>query len=303
LRSIEGADYAVWTIAVLLNFEYEELFFENDGIRLHAVAAGPKLGPVIILLHGFPEFWYGWRKQIGPLAAAGFRVVALDQRGYNLSSKPVAVSDYAAPLLTRDVVRVADQLGCDRFYLAGHDWGAAVAWALALQYPERLHKLAILNVPHPAVMMHRLRTNPQQWLRSWYILFFQLPWLPEAALSACQFYLGAHSLLGSSRPGAFTVGDLEVYRTAWSQPGALSATINWYRALIRHRPRIDDLQVHTPTRILWGQQDRFLLSEMAQKSLRYCDSAELTFFPDATHWVQHEEVERVNQSLIEFFNH
>ena len=287
---------------MLLNFEYEELFFENDGIRLHAVAAGPKLGPVVVLLLGFPEFWYGWRKQIGPLAAAGFRVIALDQRGYNLSSKPVAVSDYAAPLLTRDVVCVADQLGCERFYLAGHDWGAAVAWALALQYPQRLHKLAIINVPHPAVMMHTLRTNPRQWLRSWYMLFFQLPWLPETALSAFHFYGAAQLLSRTSRPGAFTVEDLEVYRAAWSQPGTLGATINWYRALARHRPKIDDPQVHTPTRILWGQQDRFLLPAMAQDSLRYCDSAELTLFPDATHWVQHEEPERVNQSLIEFFS-
>jgi pimeloyl-ACP methyl ester carboxylesterase len=162
---------------MLINFEYEELFFENDGIRLHAVAAGPKLGPVVVLLHGFPEFWYSWHNQIGPLAAAGFRVVALDQRGYNLSSKPPAVSDYAVPLLARDVLAIADQLGCERFYVAGHDWGAAVAWAVALRYPQRLHKLAIVNVPHPAAMMHTLRTNPRQWLRSWYVLFFQLPWL------------------------------------------------------------------------------------------------------------------------------
>jgi len=286
---------------MLINFEYEELFFENDGIRLHAVTAGTKLGPVVVLLHGFPEFWYGWRNQIAPLAAAGFRVVALDQRGYNLSSKPPAVSDYAVPLLARDVLAVADQLGCERFYLAGHDWGAAVAWAVALQYPQRLHKLAIINVPHPAAMMHTLRTNPRQWLRSWYVLFFQLPCLPEAAFSAFNFYLGARSLLRSSRPGAFTVEDLDLYRAAWSQPGSISAAINWYRAFIRRWPRIADPQVHTPTRILWGKHDMFLLSEMAQDSLRYCDSAELTYFPEATHWVHHEEPERVNQLLLEFF--
>jgi pimeloyl-ACP methyl ester carboxylesterase len=296
-----GNDYSVRTVPMLINFEYEELFFENDGVRLHAVAAGPKLGPVVILLHGFPEFWYGWRKQIGPLAAAGFRVVALDQRGYNLSGKPPAVSDYAVPRLAGDVIAVADQLGCERFYLAGHDWGAAVAWAAALQYPQRLHKLAIINVPHPVVMMHTVRTNPRQWLRSWYILFFQLPWLPESAFSAFNFYLGARSLLRSSRPGAFTVEDLDLHRAAWSQPGAMRAAINWYRAFVRHRPRINNPQVHTPTRILWGKQDTFLLSEMAQDSLQYCDSAELTYFPEATHWVQHEEAESVNRLLLEFF--
>ena len=286
---------------MLINFEYEDLFFENEGVRLHAVASGPKLGSVVVLLHGFPEFWYGWRHQIGPLAAAGFRVIALDQRGYNLSSKPPAVSDYAVPLLARDVLTIADQLGCERFHLAGHDWGAAVAWTVALQYPQRLHKLAIINVPHPAVMMHTLRTNPRQWLRSWYVLFFQLPWLPETAFSAFNFYLGASSLVRSSRPRTFTAEDLDLHRAAWSQPGAVSATINWYRAFVRHRPRLADPQVHTATRILWGKQDMFLLSEMAQDSLQYCDSAELTYFPEATHWVQHEEAETVNRLLLEFF--
>jgi pimeloyl-ACP methyl ester carboxylesterase len=284
-----------------IDFAHEEVFFEHEGIRLHAIVSGPKAGPVVLLLHGFPEFWYGWRKQIGPLAGAGFRVVALDQRGYNLSSKPAAVSDYALSSLTRDVISVADQLGCKRFYLAGHDWGAAVAWTVALQYPERLHKLAILNVPHPAVMIRTLRTNPRQWLRSWYMLFFQLPWLPETAFSAYDFYVGAHSLMGSSRPGAFTVEDLGCYRAAWSQPGAIRGGINWYRAFARRGPAIGDPHVHTPTRILWGKQDSFLLAAMAEDSLQYCDSAELTFFPDATHWLHHEEPERVNKLMIEFF--
>jgi len=284
-----------------VNLEYEDLFFENSGVRLHAVASGPKLGPVVILLHGFPEFWYGWRNQIGPLAAAGFRVIAPDQRGYNLSSKPTAVSDYAVPLLASDVLAIADQLGCERFNLVGHDWGAVVAWAMAIKYPQRLHKLAILNVPHPAAMMHALRTNPRQWLRSWYVLFFQLPWLPEAAFSAFNFYLGVRSLVRSSRPGTFTAEDLDLHRAAWAQPGAMTATINWYRAFARHRARIAEPQVHTETRILWGKQDAFLLSELAQDSLRYCDSAELTYFLEATHWLQHEEAGKVNRLLIEFF--
>jgi pimeloyl-ACP methyl ester carboxylesterase len=159
--------------------ESEELFFESEGIRLHAVAAGARLAPLIILLHGFPEFWYGWRKQIGPLAAAGYRVVAPDQRGYNLSSKPPEVSDYAVPRLARDVLAIADQLGCERFHIAGHDWGAVIAWMVALQYPQRLHKLAIINVPHPSAMARALQTDPRQWLRSWYMLFFQLPRLPS----------------------------------------------------------------------------------------------------------------------------
>ena len=281
--------------------ESEELFFESDGIRLHAVAAGPRLAPLILLLHGFPEFWEGWRKQIGPLAAAGYRVIAPDQRGYNLSDKPPQVSDYAMPRLTGDVLAIADQLGCERFHLAGHDWGAVVAWNVALQYPQRLHKLAIINVPHPSVMARALETDPRQWLRSWYALFFQLPWLPEVAFSAFNFWLGTRALRLSSRPGTFTAEDLARHRAAWSQPGAMTASINWYRAVARHRPTIADPRVRTPTLILWGKHDMFLLPTLAQDSLQYCDSARLTYFPDATHWVQHEEPEKVNQSLLEFF--
>ena len=281
--------------------ELEELWFEPDGVRLHAVAAGPKDGPLLILLHGFPEFWYSWRKQIKPLADAGYRVVAPDQRGYNLSSKPARISDYAVSNLTADVIAIADQLGHDKFFLVGHDWGAAVAWAIALQYPQRLRKLAILNVPHPLVFLRNINRNPRQMLRSWYIAFFQLPRIPESRFSANNFAMGTRSLVSSSRPGTFADEDLDQYREAWSQPGAVTAMINWYRAFARQRPQLRDTQVHVPTRILWGQLDRFLLAEMAQESVQFCDSAELTYFPNATHWLQHEEPDAVNAALIEFF--
>jgi pimeloyl-ACP methyl ester carboxylesterase len=279
----------------------EELWFEHEGVRLHAVAAGPADGPLVILLHGFPEFWYSWRKQIGPLAAAGFRVVAPDQRGYNVSSKPHNIADYAITNLIADVIAIAEQLGAGKFFLAGHDWGAAVAWATALRHPLRLKKMAILNVPHPAAMLHTLRTNPLQMLRSWYIAFFQLPRIPEARFSADNFAMGVKSLATSSRPGTFTAEDFAQYRLAWSNPGTVTAMINWYRAFFRRRPRLGDPQVHVPTRILWGQRDKFLLPEMAQESLQYCDSAQPTFFPEATHWLQHEEPEAVNAALVEFF--
>jgi len=279
----------------------EELWFHNGDVRLNAVAAGPVDGPLAILLHGFPEFWYSWRKQIGPLAEAGFRVVAPDQRGYNVSSKPPAVADYSVSNLMADVIAIADLLGRDKFFLAGHDWGAAVAWATALQYPQRLGKLAILNVPHPAVFLHTLRTNPRQMLRSWYMALFQLPRIPEARFAANNFAVGVKALVASSRPGTFSAEDLDQYRKAWANPGTPTAMINWYRAAFRHRPALADPQVHVATRILWGQRDRFLLPEMAQESLKYCDSAELTYFPDATHWLQHEEPEAVNVALIEFF--
>jgi len=279
----------------------ENLSFQNGAVSLHAVAAGPNDGPVVVLLHGFPEFSYGWHQQIEPLAATGFRVVVPDQRGYNLSSKPSGVAAYALAELVSDVIAIADQLGREKIFLAGHDWGAAVAWSAALLHPQRISKLAVLNVPHPSVMRKFLSTRPRQLLRSWYMFFFQLPWLPEIFFSAFNFRIVSRSLLRSSRPGTFSTEDLAQYRAAWSQPGALTGMINWYRALFRARVKFSDNIVRVPTRILWGDRDAFLLAEMARESLRYCTNAELFTFANATHWLQHEEAARVSELLIDFF--
>ncbi len=279
----------------------EYRLFKNGEVGLHAVAAGPEDGPVVVLLHGFPEFWYSWHRQIEPLSAAGFRVIVPDQRGYNLSSKPVGVSSYAVPELVSDVTAIADQLGRRKIFLAGHDWGAAVAWSTALLHPQRVAKLVVLNVPHPSVMRKFLSTRPRQFRRSWYMFFFQLPWLPEALFSAFNFRAGSRSLLRSSRPGTITAEDLAQYRAAWSQPGAITGMINWYRALFRTRIKFQNKTVRVPTRILWGERDDFLLTEMAHESLRYCASAELFTFANATHWLQHEEPARVSEALINFF--
>ena len=279
----------------------ETLVFQNEQIALHAVAAGPKDGAVVVLLHGFPEFWYGWHKQIEPLVAAGFRVIVPDQRGYNLSSKPTGIASYALSELVSDVIAIADQLGQRKIFLAGHDWGAAVAWSAALLHPQRIDKLVVLNVPHPSVMRKFMATRLRQVRRSWYIFLFQLPWLPEAFFSAFHFSVGARALLRSSRPGTFTSEDLAQYRAAWSQPGALTGMIHWYRALFRYPAKFPDRTVHVPTRILWGERDVFLLPEMAQESLRYCADAGLYTFANASHWLQHEEPVRVSELLIDFF--
>ena len=266
---------------------------------MNAVTAGPNDGPAVVLLHGFPEVWYGWRKQIAPLAEAGLRVIVPDQRGYNQSSKPPHVRDYRLRELTADVIAIADQIGREKILLVGHDWGAAVAWNTAMRYPGRIEKLAILNVPHPAVMLRFLKTNPRQMLRSWYMLFFQIPRLPELLF----LRNGERTLLRTSRTGTFSPEDLDRYREAWGRPGAVTAMINWYRALLREIPdrAAVETRVSVPTRILWGKQDRFLMSAMAAESLKYCDHGELFELPEATHWIQHEEPERVNQLLIEFF--
>jgi pimeloyl-ACP methyl ester carboxylesterase len=269
-----------------------ETWYERDGVRLHAMEAGPTGSPLYILLHGFPEFWYGWRKQIPALAAAGYHVIAPDQRGYNLSDKPPHVRSYALPELAADVLAIA---AGRTFKLAGHDWGAAVAWAVALAAPEQIERLTILNVPHPVVMMRHLRSDPAQILRSWYMFFFQLPGVPEAFFHV----VGRHTLTDTSRPGTFTPADLDRYSEAWRQSGCLTGMINWYRALLRVRPpSFADPIVRAPTTIIWGKQDRFLRHEMAAESTRLCSRGRLLYLVDATHWVQHEEPDRVNAVLI-----
>lgn len=268
-----------------------------DGITLHVVEAGPQHGPLLILLHGFPEFWWGWRHQIGPLAAAGFRVVVPDQRGYNLSDKPEGIGAYTLLRLGSDVLALADAYGRTRFRLAGHDWGGIVAFWVAARHPDRVERLAVLNAPHPDAIGPYLRRHPGQVLRSLYAAFFQLPGLPERLLAARDYAALARALAGSARPGAFTEVDLVRYREAWSNPGALAAMLNWYRALARtHCPPAG--RVSVPTRVVWGMRDAALSQGFARASLSLCDHAEILWRPEATHWVQHEDVAETNAALI-----
>jgi len=193
----------------------EDLSFQNGAVDLHAIAAGPKDGPAVVLLHGFPEFWYAWHRQIEPLAAAGFRVI-VPTAWLQLSSKPLGVAAYALNELVSDVIAIADQLGREKIFLAGHDWGAAVAWSAALLHPH-VSRSSQCSTSHPSVMRKFLSTRPRQLLRSWYMFFFQLPWLPEAVFSAFDFRVGVRALLRSSRQGTFSSEELAQYRGAWSQ--------------------------------------------------------------------------------------
>jgi pimeloyl-ACP methyl ester carboxylesterase len=272
-----------------------------NGVRLHVVEAGPEDGPLLILLHGFPEFWYGWRRQIGPLATAGFRVQVPDQRGYNLSSKPRRVSSYNLDRLAGDVVGLIDAAGAAKARVVGHDWGGVVGWWLGIRHAERLERLALLNIPHPLVMERTMKHSPVQRKKSRYIFFFQLPWLPERIFSRHGFAYAEKSLRGSSRPGTFSDEDVAHYKEAWSQPRAVRSMLHWYRAALRARPRRPKSpRVTVPTLLIWGTQDRFLGQEMAQASLDLCDHGRLELIPEATHWVQLEEPARVNRLLVDF---
>lgn len=277
-------------------------FFDLPTLRLHAVTAGPADGPLVILLHGFPEFWYSWRHQIGPLAAAGFRVVAPDQRGYNLSAKPKGLGAYCLDRLAEDVRDLIHVCGRERAFVVGHDWGGVSAWWTAVRFPEVVAKLAILNVPHPMVMRRFLWRDRAQRRRSWYIYFFQLPWLPERRFAADDFKNGVRALRSTARPGTFSDEDVARYREAWAQPGALRGMLAWYRAAFRRPPkRLPSVRVKPETLVLWGEKDRFLGAEMIAPSLALCDHASDVRLSNASHWVQHEEAEAVNERLVGFF--
>jgi pimeloyl-ACP methyl ester carboxylesterase len=273
----------------------------TNGVRLRVAQAGPEDGPLVLLLHGFPDFWYGWRHQIEYLAQAGYRVWAPDQRGYNQSDKPSGIAGYNVDLLAADIVGLIQAAGREKAFVVGHDWGGGVAWWLAIRYPQHVEKLVILNSPHPAVLRKQFSQNRRQLLKSWYMFAFQIPRLPEWLTLRNGAKTGRDALRDSSRPGTFSEADLDLYEAAWRQPGAMTGMINWYRAAFQHAPqRPADNRAHMPTRIIWGAHDAFLSRELATLSAEYCDDAEVIYIEEATHWVQHEEPERVN-SLIENF--
>ncbi len=273
--------------------------------RLHYVEAGPADGPPVVLLHGFPEFWYSWRSQIPALAAAGLRVIAPDMRGYNLSEKPAGVAAYATRRLAGDIRELIGERGAESALLAGHDWGAAVAWVVAMAHPEVVERLAILNVPHPRRMLAALRRPGRQLLRSWYIFFFQPPWLPERAVAAGDWWMLRYSFEQDARPEAFTPADIDRYREAWSQPGAVEAMLNYYRAAIRRPPsaRGGGLRpIEAPTLVIWGERDRALGAELAEPLPEDVPGLErVVRLPEASHWVQHDQPERVSELLIGHF--
>jgi pimeloyl-ACP methyl ester carboxylesterase len=276
-------------------------YVETNGVRLHVVQEGPEDGPLVILLHGFPEYSYGWRRQIPYLASAGYRVWVPDQRGYNLSDKPDGLASYSLDELVADVVGLIDAAGQGQAYLVGHDWGAAVAWWMAAKYPDRLSRMVVMNVPHAAVMQKHLKSSLAQLRKSWYIFFFQIPWIPEILGRVRNWSFVTWLVRRSSHPGTFTEHDFEMYRKAWAQPKAYRSMLNWYRAFVQKPLALPSSpRISVPTLLIWGAQDIALGREMAQPSIDLCDDGHLVLFEQATHWVQHDEADRVNE-LVDTF--
>ncbi len=212
--------------------ELREGYADLGEVSLHYVEAGE--GPLVVLLHGFPEFWFGWRLQIAPLGAAGFRVVAPDMRGYNLSSRPGGVAAYKADQLANDIRALIRERGAESALLVGHDFGGTVAWATAMNHPDVVERLAILNAAHPRRLRQGLH-SPSQLRKSWYFFFFQLPELPEHLVRTDRWRFFRH-FLHDADP-AYTPEELDRYVDAWSQPGAAAAMINYYHAAVRESPK------------------------------------------------------------------
>ena len=270
-----------------------------NGIRMHYVTQGT--GDLVVLLHGFPEFWYSWRHQI-PALAKHFRVVAPDLRGYNLTEKPRGVAQYRVNRIAADIVELIHALGHEQAIIIGHDWGGAIAWNLAIFHPDVVRRLIVLNIPHPAAMQRGLRTL-RQLRKSWYIFFFQLPWLPEFLFRAQNYRAIERAFRATTSPeGAFSDADIAAFKEAAARPGALTAAINWYRALLRSPAGF--LQgmppVEAPTLMIWGENDAYLGKELSYDTEQWVPNLLVRYIPNCSHWVQQEQPELVNRFMLDF---
>jgi epoxide hydrolase 4 len=277
------------------------LWIDTGEVRLHAVEAGS--GPLVVLLHGFPEFWWSWRHQIPALAAAGFHVVAPDLRGYNLSDRPKRVRDYAVPHLTSDVAAVIRAMGEQKAHIVGHDWGGGVAYSFAMRYPEMVERLSILNAPHPEGFRQALYHSAKQRKKSWYIFFFQLPGIPERVLRKDDY----KQLRDALRAGRGKVPDSEIqpYVDAARRADGLWGGLNYYRAMVRGALTMklpNPTRLEGPLLVIWGQRDEALGEELAAPPEGWVKDVRIERLPNASHWVQNDEPERVNALLASFLS-
>jgi pimeloyl-ACP methyl ester carboxylesterase len=278
-----------------------------NGIRLHYAESG-SADNLVILLHGFPEFWYSWQKQLLALSE-NFHVVAPDLRGYNLSDKPPRVEDYRIDKLVADVIGLIDHFGAQQAAVVGHDWGAGVAWAVAQRHPERVSKLAVMQVP--LLSAWRANLTLKQLLRSWYMFFFQIPRLPEWLISRRDFRAIERTFEEQvARKNSFSKADVKLYKEAAQQPGALTGALNYYRANLVDRlfvrkhqaeSRPSDGRIKVPTLFIYGEQDFAIIPATVRGLDRYIDAdyRELRI-PDSGHWVQNEAPAEVNAALTDF---
>lgn len=274
---------------------------EANGLRFHVVEDGPADGPLVLLLHGFPEFWYAWRHQLVALGAAGYRAVAPDLRGYNRTEKPPAVADYALDVLAADVVALVRALGATRATLVGHDWGGAIAWHVAARHPEVLDGLVVVASPHPAAVARSLFREIRLLFSAWYLFYFQIPWLPEWRI--VRDGVGAGLRRAAARPRAFADEDIARYDEAARVPGAMRAAVNYYRAALRgaRATAKQASTVRAPTLVVWGERDAawFPVLDEALDGL-VTGPLRVEILPDVGHFVSQEDPEAFNALLLGF---
>jgi epoxide hydrolase 4 len=290
----------------MLKHEYAEV----NGVRLHYVTAGK--GKLILFVHGFPEFWYEWKNQLLEFGR-DYQAVAPDMRGYNLSSKPADLEQYRMKYLVEDLRALAEHLGHKKFILVGHDWGGAACWAFPLYYPYLLEKLVIINSPHAATFTRELRENPAQQKASQYMLMFRTP-EAEKILAANNYEeLRKKVLYWGGQKSKFTEEDEKAYLEAWSQPGALTGGLNYYRAAkvgppassggVESRQAARDLYlepIRVPTLVIWGEKDTALLTGNLIGLEAYVANLVIKRIPDGSHWVVREKPDLINSYIREF---
>ncbi|RSM57141.1 alpha/beta hydrolase [Amycolatopsis sp. WAC 01376] len=280
---------------------FQPQFVDVDDVLLHVESGGPGDGPAALFLHGWPDLWFTFEPQMTALADQGYRTLAPDQRGYGLSSKPATVADYEMPRLVKDIVLLIERQDAAPVHLVGHDWGGAVAWMVAIERPDLVRSLTIVNCPHPQVFADSLRRKPSQLLRSWYMVAFQIPGLAEAVLGA----RGGTVLAAMLKHGArLNEADLGRHRAVWRHPGTIQRPLFWYRAMfrtIRHSRRAEsDLTVRVPTQIIWGRRDGALGKHLAEPSAAQCERSELHWL-DTRHWPHREQPRHVTELLAAWF--
>lgn len=283
--------------------DIEEEYLDLDEVRLHVMSMGPRDGELIVLLHGFPEYWYSWRHQLPFLASLGYRVVAPDLRGFNKSSKPAGNDSYRSEKVAADISQLIFKLGYQKAHVVGHDWGSAVAWMFAMRHAAQLTSLSILNLPHPLRMVEGFK-DWNQIKKSWYIGFFQLPLLPERFLKYDNHWVMRWLMKNDTvRPDVFSPDDIEKFIDAFEGQDAWRSTIAYYRALryenlwsIEHRMEV----ISKPTLILWGTQDRFLDHRFAEPAREWVTNFQLHLNTEASHWLQQDRPEWVNNHLRNF---
>ncbi len=279
--------------------DFRHAMIRVGDIQMHAVVEGSEDAPLVVMLDGFPEFWYSWRYQIKALAAAGYRVVAVDQRGYNLTDKREPYDPFT---LASDVAGLIRTLGYGQATIVGHDWGGAIAWVLGARHPDMIEKLIVCNAPHPSAMVTAWKSlYLRQILRSWYMLAFQIPKLPERLMRVNDYGLLARKLKKDTK-GTLNEEELSYFKQAWSRPGTLSGGVNWYRALFRSwmRGHLEGLAVHRPALLIWGEGDAFLTERTAEWTRHYVPNLTLKYVRDASHWVQQDSPETVNRYMLDF---